>query len=257
MITKNELKEIKLLNQKKFRDIEKKFIIEGVHLMQEALKEDISFELVLYTQEFIDKNREIIYQLNQKKVRVEIISGKQIESISDTVTSQGIFGILKQPEYNIEELLKQSEKKPGFTILALDEISDPGNLGTIIRTADWFGADAILLSENCVDVFNPKVIRACMGSIFHLPVLGNINLEKLIDKIKESDFTVYGTILDGKYYRDISYSKKSLIILGNESRGLKETLQKKSDYLISIPKKGKAESLNVAIAAGIILEAKQ
>jgi RNA methyltransferase, TrmH family len=253
MITKTEFKNIKILNQKKYRDIENKFIIEGPHLVEEALKSNYAIELILITNEYGEKNQNQITEFSKRKLRFEKIHNKDFQSISDTQNSQGILAIIRKYEFEIENYLKSLDESKRQIILALEDISDPGNLGTIIRTADWFGVDAILISSNSVDLYNPKVVRATMGSIFHLPIFPEIELSKAIGQFKDEKFQIYVTVLHGESYTSHKFNKRSVLFFGNEAHGISNELIQSADKLISIPSNGKAESLNVSIAAGIIL----
>ena len=142
---------------------------------------------------------------------------------------------------------------PGSLVVALDRVSDPGNVGTIIRTCDWFGADAVVLDRDTVEFTNPKLTRSTMGSMFHLPVYSDVDLPDIIAKAKKKGFTVYATTLAESKSIPTKFAGKSIIILGSEAHGVRPELLRQADELLSIPKFGKAESLNVAISCGVIL----
>jgi RNA methyltransferase, TrmH family len=253
MLSKNEIKKIKSLHQKKYRDVENKFFIEGIHLIEEALKSEFRLELVLFTSEFEETNNKFLSEILAKKIRIEKITNKEFDGICDTENSQGIFSVMDKFENTFENYLKRTKALKKQTLVALEEISDPGNLGTIIRTADWFGIDAILIGKNSVDLFNPKVIRATMGSIFHLPIFNEIDLPEILPEIKDQEYSIYVTLLHGESYISTKFGHKSLLIFGNEAHGISNEIIKMAYKTISIPQHGKAESLNVSIAAGVIL----
>lgn len=178
-------------------------------------------------------------------IRKEIIKQIDFKKFSDTKTPQGVVAVFKIPE-NIND---QNSNK----IIALENVSDPGNLGTILRNCDWFGFDNIILSEDCAEIFNPKVIRASAGSVFHI----NINEEKQfynkLIELKKRQYKILCSDLDGNDLYKFSLPQKYVLVLCNEANGPSPRLLKICDYKISIPRKGKAESLNVASASAVIL----
>jgi RNA methyltransferase, TrmH family len=253
MITKSEIKTIRSLHHKKFRDSENKYFIEGTHLVEEALKINSDFDIILVTPEFEERNQKFLTAIARKKIRTEKLPHKELEIISDTENSQGIFAVLKKKENSIENHLQKCAGQKKQIILALEGISDPGNLGTIIRSSDWFGIDAIIIGKKSVDLYNPKVIRSTMGSIFHLPIFQDIDLPEIISKLKKDDFKIYVTTLNGEIYTSFKYSQKAVFIFGNEAHGISNEILNKADTTITIPSFGKAESLNVGTAASVIL----
>lgn len=252
-ISKSKLKEVRKLNQKKFREENRLFIIEGEKLITEALNSDWNIHFVIATDEFLSKisSQNILNKLNFKNTVIFRVTKSELEKISDTVTAQGIAAVMEQKSFDISKSVLFT-KKQSF-IVALDNISDAGNLGTIIRNCDWFKVDAVLLGEGTVELYNPKVVRSTMGSIFHLPIYPEVNLEKEIQEFKRNSFKIYSTVIDGSPLEETKFSKKSILILGSESHGVKYHLNKLADETISIKNYGSAESLNVAVAGGIFL----
>jgi TrmH family RNA methyltransferase len=247
MITKNELKYFASLNQKKFRRLEKKFLAEGVKIVYEGISSGFPCEIVLATNDFIKGNDELINVIKQRYIRLEVIKNQDFEKISDTKSPQGIAAVFEVRETKFE----QDKFTKGNIIVYLDNISDPGNAGTILRTCDWFGIKSVLLSRNSADHLNPKVIRSSMGSIFHLNILENA--DKYLQLLKEKGFKLICSDLDGKDILKFNKPGKSILVLSNESSGPSPEILRMADEKITIPGKGKAESLNVASAAAIIL----
>lgn len=250
-MNKKALVEIKKLHQKKFRDSQNLFLLEGWKMVSEAIDAGVEIkEALVEIQRATDKN--LLKNIQSAAKMVFQVSTKDIESISDTVTTQGIIAVAKKIDFShsVHSVLRQ----PAALVVVLDSINDPGNLGTIIRTCDWFGVDALVIGKNSVDMYNPKVVRATMGSLFHLPVADEIEVSEFIERCRQENFNVYSTELaDSEDIRKVSFAQKSLIIIGNESHGVSKDLSMLADAKISIPKFGKAESLNAAMACGIVL----
>lgn len=250
-LTKQILLNIKSLLQKKHREEEGKFIVEGWKAVEEALNEGIAIETIIYDERKVE-NPKLLSALKHFVKNIYPAKAKELESISDTVTSQGIIAILQkfQPTKSIDSILK----RPSVIIVVLDGISDPGNLGTIIRTCDWFGVDSLVIGKNSVELYNPKVVRATMGSLFHFPIFEEIDLSDLLKRCKKEKLSIYSTELSGNEdIRTTSFSKKSVVVIGSESHGVSKEISRFSDKKILIPQFGKAESLNAAMACGIIL----
>ena len=246
-ISQSQLKQYAKLAQKKYRQSQKQFLIEGSRLVGEALDSGWEVEALLVSGETPGSGRGM---LRSGKVPVFEISGKELAKLSDTVTSQGIIGVVNVKDAREEDLWMLP---PGSLVVALDRVSDPGNVGTIIRTCDWFGADAVVLDRDTVEFTNPKLTRSTMGSMFHLPVYSDVDLPDIIAKAKKKGFTVYATTLAESKSIPKKFAGKSIIILGSEAHGVRPELLRQADELLSIPKFGKAESLNVAISCGVIL----
>lgn len=258
MLSKARLKDLSGLKSKKRRIAQGKFLIEGLRLCEEAAGSSWTIETVIFAPAFGEEAREKALLKKLQSRNVELIQAKKqdIDKLSETVTAQGIVCVVKTRHLPIEEIWKKTpqEKSGTVLILALDNISDPGNAGTLIRTADAFGVDTILLSHNTVELYNPKVIRSSMGSIFHLPVFNEIDMEKIIPELKKRKFQIMSTHAGkGKDLEKLHLSGKVCLLLGSEAEGLSGRLQKLSDEMIHIPTWGKAESLNVAVAGGILL----
>lgn len=227
------IKYISKLKDKKFRNSERKFIIEGHHLVNEAYKANVLKEIL-----FIDD----VYEYNNiTKIKV---TDAIIKKLSTTVNPQNILGICEIP--NNKEI-------KGEKFLLLDNINDPGNLGTLIRSSLGFGIDTIVLGPDCVDLYNEKVIRATQGGIFKINIIVE-DLEKVINELKQKQIKVFGTSLESsKYLQQFNKEDKYAILLGNEANGVKKQLLELTDTNIKIEINENLESLNVAVAGSIIM----
>lgn len=248
MISKKELQYYSSLLTKKHRKSENKFLVEGIKSVLEGLNSTYKCEAVFITNEFVDENKEIIDQISTSKHKVILFKQKEFEKISDTKTPQGIAAVFVKPSFDFSVNHFSNDK----IIVLLDNISDPGNLGTIFRNCDWFGVKNILLSENIVDFTNPKVIRSSMGSVFHLILLEEISADSIL-KLKEYGFEILCADLEGENIFAYKSDKKKILILSSEAHGPSEEFLEITDKKVSIPRIGKAESLNVASASAVIL----
>ena len=238
MITKKTYKNIRLLKDKKIRHAQKRFTLEGIRTIQTVLDENVPIDCVLFTKDFHSKHLEFIKQIDDK-ILFEV-SNREMKDLSNTITPSGVLAVAHFPNYNEIDLTKN--------LIYLDQISDPGNMGTMIRTASWFGLDQIILSNNCIDPFNPKVVAAAMGSHFQLKFIGKEKIESLDDHLW------IGASLNGKKLSKLKKIKKKWVLaMGSEAHGISEKTMKRLDKVCTITKQGKGESLNVAVAMGIFL----
>ncbi len=247
MISKNELKYFSSLLIKKFRQQEEKFIVEGLKTVEEGLKSSYKCDSVFVTPAFMDSFPDVITILQKKSNRVLELKSVDFQKISDTKSPQGIAAVFNKnyPKNNLNDLKDK-------LIVLIDNIADPGNLGTIIRTCDWFGVYNILITDQSVEYLNPKVIRATMGSLFHLNIYDEI-YENDLANLKSNGYQIICADIKGKNIFSYKANKKTLIAFSNESVGPSEMIKSLSDEFITIPGKGRAESLNVSSAAAIIL----
>ena len=245
MLSKNQIKFINSLKQKKFRQENRLFISEGNKIVSELLESEIKIKQVVATTDFFNKTK-----INNGIECIEINS-REMERVSALTTPTEVLAVCEIPDYK----LNTDELKDKLT-LVLDDIKDPGNLGTIIRIADWFGISNIICSNNTADVFNPKVVQATMGSISRVKV----HYKELPELFQISDFKfqIYGALLEGENIYSHKLSSQGLIIIGNESKGISENLLPYITNKVSIPsfshlkQGGETESLNAAIATAII-----
>ncbi|MFZ1290557.1 MAG: RNA methyltransferase [Melioribacteraceae bacterium] len=248
MISKSEIKNLSKLTQKKFRISEQKFIVEGKRLVEEGLKSNFKCLEVFVTEDFLNSSQEIFNNFNSKKIKHSVINNDDIERLTSTKNPQGIVAVFEIPPSK-EKLIYDK------IIICLDNISDPGNVGTILRSCDWFGIKTVFLSKECAEIFNPKVLRASMGAIFNLNIFEDMNLVSEISKLKQQNYKTYLADLDGVDYKKIGFKEKSIIIFSNEAFGPTKELAEICDTKITISKKGNIDSLNVSAAAAIILSA--
>jgi TrmH family RNA methyltransferase len=246
MTSKGELKYYISLLQKKFRYEEKKFIVEGKKLIEEALASGFECEIVFASHQFAEGNPAYCAKLPQRVKKFEPLNNHEFLKLCDTETPQGIAAVFHQKE------TKPKIKKDEGIIAALENIADPGNLGTIMRNCDWFGVKTIILSGECAETYNPKVVRSSMGSLFHLNIHRVENFCKSLSMLKETGYEILCADLNGENVFEFSFPQNSVIVMANESQGPSADVVGMS-RLITIPKYGHAESLNVANASAVIL----
>lgn len=234
LLTKTQLKWIRSLQLKKNREAEEVFVVEGEKMVLEGIAQRLpDLKMLLAAND---------YQLDETLFPDKLfrVGKAQLEQVSTLKTPNKLIAIFNRPQVNFPE--------KGL-LLALDDIQDPGNMGTILRLADWFGVRGILCSENTVDCYNPKVIQSSMGAIFRIPVL----YCALSQKLAELQLPVYGALLDGENYTTIRYPEDAILLMGNEGNGIAENLKRSISKAVTIPRFGQAESLNVATATAILL----
>lgn len=241
------IKNIKKLKEKKYRDEKKEFIIEGIKLIQEAIDEKAKIKLIVVCEECLKEEtieQKLLYQI--AKYNCIYVTPKVFQSITDVKKPQGILAIIEIE--NTEDIIKFDED----LIFVLDGIQDPGNLGTILRTLDSAGFSQLIVSEDTVDAYNPKVVRSTMGAIFRVKVIESKDLIRTIKNIKKHKFETLVTSLDTKEnIYDIEYTKK-IVVIGNESNGVSKEIMDIADIKAKIPMLGRTESLNAAVATSII-----
>ncbi|MBR4059187.1 MAG: RNA methyltransferase [Lachnospiraceae bacterium] len=224
------------------------FVVEGPKMFEEAPAERIY--KVYATQSFCDKHTTDGMGAKLKETGFEVVSDEVLAKMSDTKTPQGILCLVKWPEYSLEDLLLR--KKGVFVVL--EDLQDPGNLGTIIRTGEGAGIAGVIMSGNTVDIFNPKTIRATMGSIYRVPFVYVQDMAQAIKRLKRADIAVYAAHLKGEQYYDaFDYTKGCAFLIGNEGNGLKEETALLADTYVKIPMAGQVESLNAAIATTLFM----
>jgi len=240
MFTKNQAKFIKSLHEKKNRAELGLFLVEGEKSVSELLNSDFEIDLILTTIEFFDKFGE---KIREKSKSYEIVNQFELEKVGTFTTNDSALAVVKQ-KINIPFEIKKE------IVIALDEIKDPGNLGTIIRIADWYGIKKIVASKETVDFYNPKVITATKGSFSRV----NIFYTDLKDFLLTQKLLIFGAFLNGDNIHEIKFPSGGIIVMGNESNGVNKEIEKLITKKITIPAYGKAESLNVAVATAIILD---
>lgn len=263
-----QIKELnKLQKQAKQRRKTNTFVVEGWKMLTEAEKHELIEKIFVSEGAFTELNGEngdrlinsgrtaktTNYQLlnfDIERYPYEIVSDTLFRQISETVTPQGILGIVKMPQYSVEDIL--SDKKKAW--LLLDDLRDPGNLGTIMRTAEGAGISGVIMSRESVDLFNPKVVRSTMGAIFRMPFVYVDNLVETIDKIKSMGYGVYGAAMaENVLYDEPDYTEGTAVVIGNEANGISDEVMSALTAGICIPMEGQLESLNAAVAAAVIM----
>lgn len=234
-----QVKQWKKLQTRKERDKSGTFLIEGFHLVEEALKQKECVEEII-----LNEKTEMPPSWDYGDIPFTVVTDEISKQLAETETTQGIFAVCRQPRQSIEN---------GKTYLLIDSVQDPGNLGTMIRTADAAGIDAVIVGKGSVDTYNPKVLRSAQGSHFHLPVLSG-DLTEWIDRLNTENIPVYGTALEnGSVFTEADSSNAFALLVGNEGSGVNKELLAKTTQNLYIPIYGKSESLNVAVAAGILV----
>ena len=260
--------QVKLINSLQNKSSQRKkeglFVVEGIKIFIETPNELIHS---IYVAESVlenlknakkgfneDIHREVLNKLNN--LDYILVSDEMAKHMSDTVNTQGIFTVVKMLNYDLSKLIHIEEKQ---IFLVLDGLSDPGNMGTIIRTAEGAGVSGIIMNKECVDIYNPKVTRSTMGSVFRVPFIIEETLNEAIELLKNSGVVTYAAHLNGsEYFSQDNLSGSVAIFIGNEARGLSENVSNMADKLIKIPMEGKLESLNASVAAAILMyEAKR
>jgi len=237
---------VQLQKKSKVRNMEKVFVAEGFKMYQEAPVELI--ERVFVSEHFYGENQKQLAAVANKVL--EIVDDRIFKSVAETMAPQGIITILKQKHYKLTQMLET----PKPLLLLLENLQDPGNLGTIFRTAEGAGVTGILMSKGTVDIYNPKTIRSTMGSVYRVPFLYTEDLADITRQVKEQAIKVYAAHLKGQQdYDEVSYQQGSAFLIGNEGNGLSDEITAIADTYIKIPMKGQVESLNVGIAAGILM----
>ena len=245
-VQNTQVKNIIKLNQKaKARREQKLFVAEGRKMFQEA--PDSWIEKVYVSENLLED--EVVME-KVRRFSWEAVENSVFRQMCDTQTPQGILTVLRQPSYNIEDIF--SDREP--LIMVLEDLQDPGNAGTIIRTGEGAGVNAVFLTRTCVDITNPKVIRATMGSVYRIPFFSVDDVVSLKKKLEGKGIRFFAAHLQGKYsYDQESYRAGTAFLIGNEGKGLTEEAAGAADCLIRIPMCGQVESLNAAMAAGILM----
>lgn len=240
---------VNLKKKKKSRDSEKVFLVEGMRMFRESPVDSL---LEVYAaQSFFEKEKKLVEKKTAVSgIRVEILADAVFEYVSDTKTPQGILCVARQMAWSLEEVSGRALP----LLLVLDNIQDPGNLGTIIRTAEGAGVTGIVMSADCVDIYNPKVIRSTMGSVYRMPFVYADDLAGTVRELKQAGIYVYAAHLEGRCaYDEVSYQGKCAFLIGNEGNGLREEIAACADRYIRIPMCGQVESLNAAVAASVLM----
>ena len=237
---------INLRDKAKARREEGVYVAEGLRMCREYKPDDVE---ILYITESFGKQEE-----NKKWLRgfkFEIVTDEVMHYMADTKTPQGVLAVAKQKKCTMEDILKKTSTPK--LIMILENIQDPGNLGTIVRTAEGAGVTGIVMSQDCVDMYNPKVVRSTMGAAYRVPFCYVDDLAEEVKQMKEAGICTYAAHLEGKNsYDEEDYRKASAFLIGNEGNGLRDEVADQAQVYIRIPMKGQVESLNAAVATAIL-----
>lgn len=261
-----QVKQLQLLQKKaKERELQDVFVVEGIKMYREAPKDRLIHTYV--SESFLRKNPSVFEGVDP----LTELSDRAFESVSDTKTPQGVLCLVRRRRYALNDLLEgrspdtisenisetadnQRNAAGAPLIMILENLQDPGNLGTILRTAEGAGVTGIMLSRDCVDIYNPKVIRSTMGSVYRVPFCYSQDWQGDLDRLKRRGVRLYAAHLKGeKFYDEISYRGSSAFLIGNESRGLTQETAELADAYIRIPMCGQVESLNAAVSASVLM----
>ena len=255
-LTRKKSLELRSLAQKKARDERGIFVAEGFRLVKDAAESAFEIPEAFFTPEFesTPPGKALTGALRARGAACERVSAREFASFADTVHAQGILALVLKKQESAGDLI---DRLPApALIVALDGIADPGNLGTVIRTCDWFAAGGVLLGASSVDVYNPKVVRATMGGIFHVPLASGVDLPVAAGHARERGYTVYAADPAAESSEaDLRFAERSLLVFGNEAHGISSGLARVADARVAIRRFGSAESLNVGVACGILLAA--
>ncbi|MBK0402934.1 RNA methyltransferase [Adhaeribacter sp. BT258] len=242
MLSKAVSKYINSLQIKKYRNLHQTFVVEGAKSVRELLASDLEIEKLFITEDFLEKHTGLL----RKGLEYELVTENQLVQAGTYESNNAGLAIARMKR------LPKLAIKPTDLVIALDDIRDPGNLGTIIRIADWYGINKIICSETCADFYNPKVIASTMGSFTRVAAY-YVNLPDFLASL-QPEFKIYGAAMEGENIHKLNLKPEGVLIMGNEANGLRPETRKYLTSLIKIPAFGKAESLNVATATAILVD---
>ena len=257
VISSSQNKLVKLaaaLSRKKYRDETGLFLVEGLRLLEEAVISDWEMECCFITPTAREKERtqELVERLAARNIKVAELPETLFAKLAETEHPQGVLGIMHKKEYGFDDIIT---KETSSFIVVLESVQEPGNVGTLIRTADAAGCSGVIVTKGSADIFAGKTIRAAMGSVFHLPVVAGMEATEAIRRLKEEQIMIIATALSpaSDTYYEVDMKGPVAIVFGNEGNGLPAGILAASDKLMHIPIAGRAESLNVSAAAAVIL----
>lgn len=245
---------VRLMKKSRVRNEARIFLVEGPRMAGELVRDPDwrpRIERIYLSESYAERNQREREEL-QRAAGTEILSDAVFAHVSDTKTPQGILAVVRRREYDMRDILGPDPERAH--VLVLDNLQDPGNLGTIFRTAEAAGVTGIILSRDCVDIYNPKVVRSTMGAILRMPFLYVDDLPGTIDELKDAGIKVYAAHLKGEHaYDQEDYKTGCAFLIGNEGNGLRDEVAECADHFVIIPMQGKAESLNAAVAASVLM----
>lgn len=239
----NLFKEIKKLKEKKHRIKSNKYLIEGLRFVEEAIKSKVSIDSIIFTESFKEKNPNLFLKINEN-IKLIQMNEALLKQLCSTENPQGIVGVIN---------MQNKELKSGELVVLVDKVQDPGNMGTIIRTAHAAGAAGIVMTKGTVDIYNDKTLRSTMGSIFYIPIVEDNSLD-FVKSLKKEGYKLVVSSLQGKNnFFEENLQGKVMIAVGNEGNGVSDEVYDIADIKVKIPMPGEAESLNVAVATSIMI----
>ncbi|HII4468946.1 TrmH family RNA methyltransferase [Clostridium perfringens] len=239
----NLFKEIKKLKEKKHRIKSNKYLIEGLRFVEEAIKSKVSIDSIIFTESFKEKNPDLFLKINEN-IKLIQMNEALLKQLCSTENPQGIAGVIN---------MQNKELKSGELVVLVDKVQDPGNMGTIIRTAHAAGAAGIVMTKGTVDIYNDKTLRSTMGSIFYIPIVEDDSLD-FVKSLKKEGYKLVVSSLQGKNnFFEENLQGKVMIAVGNEGNGVSDEVYDIADIKVKIPMPGEAESLNVAVATSIMI----
>lgn len=239
----NLFKEIKKLKEKKHRIKSNKYLIEGLRFVEEAIKSKVSIDSIIFTESFKEKNPDLFLKINEN-IKLIQMNEALLKQLCSTENPQGIVGVIN---------MQNKELKSGELVVLVDKVQDPGNMGTIIRTAYAAGAAGIVMTKGTVDIYNDKTLRSTMGSIFYIPIVEDDSLD-FVKSLKKEGYKLVVSSLQGKNnFFEENLQGKVMIAVGNEGNGVSDEVYDIADIKVKIPMPGEAESLNVAVATSIMI----
>lgn len=242
-----QVKQVMLLNRKsRERKKQDVFLVEGIKMFREAPREQL---VKTYVSESFMQDPE--HEKLLEGIVFEVVKDSVFAQMSDTLTPQGILTIVRQYHYQLEQM--ESDGRPPV-FMVLEDLQDPGNVGTIFRTAEGAGVTGIIMTKNCVDIYNPKTIRSTMGSIYRVPFLYTDQIDEVLEWFRKNGISTYAAHLKGEhFYDEEDYCSGTAFFIGNEGNGLTDELSNKADHWIKIPMEGKLESLNAGVASAVLM----
>lgn len=239
----NLFKEIKKLKEKKHRIKSNKYLIEGLRFVEEAIKSKVSIDSIIFTESFKEKNPDLFLKINEN-IKLIQMNEALLKQLCSTENPQGVVGVIN---------MQNKELKSGELVVLVDKVQDPGNMGTIIRTAHAAGAAGIVMTKGTVDIYNDKTLRSTMGSIFYIPIVEDDSLD-FVKSLKKEGYKLVVSSLQGKNnFFEENLKGKVMIAVGNEGNGVSDEVYDIADIKVKIPMPGEAESLNVAVATSIMI----
>jgi len=247
-IKNDKIKNLRKLYQKKYRKQKGQFILEGLRLTRGSYNAGANLDTIYITKDFYNNLIKDEAFLINNQDKIVFVSNKLIKEVADTENPQDIITVVNEPNFNEKQVLSKEY------ILILDQVQDPGNMGTIIRTAVAAGFQSLIITKGSVDVFNLKVLRSTMGAIYSIPFIKDVDLDKLKTMLNNKKQYIYAADLNTEqYYNELKYKRPLSLIIGNEAHGIREELLDLANQKVKIPIRGDIESLNAAVAAGLIM----